>query len=35
LSQFGIEGAALAWVTRVCVDAIALFFFAHRELSRS
>jgi O-antigen/teichoic acid export membrane protein len=32
IKKFGIEGAALAWVLRVTLDAIVLFFLAYRLL---
>lgn len=34
LSYRGIEGAALAWLCRVCIDALLLFLYAERELVR-
>ena len=30
LTHFGIEGAAIAWLLRVSVDMVVLFFMAHR-----
>lgn len=32
LGRFGVEGAAVAWLGRVALDGIALFFIAHRML---
>ncbi len=33
IGRFGIEGAAIAWLARVAVDAAALFWMAHRRLT--
>ena len=33
LSNFGIVGAAVAWVLRILIDSIFLFFFANQSLS--
>jgi O-antigen/teichoic acid export membrane protein len=32
IARFGIEGAAVAWLARVAVDAVVLFWMARRRL---